>query len=158
MQRKDGDHGDGHSTKGAYALPEGHRERLVATVQAVIDWRREKAREAEDVHHDKWARERSNRAFFALKILRTFVSSLPDDDPDLGAFRHSPTQGDRYRICPEAWDLLSRFGMARGNLRMSGGKPTEAQMRNVLRRAEGQEQQARAEERQADCEDEESDV
>lgn len=140
-----------HSVKQAYALPEGHRERLAATIQAIIDWRRDKAHEAEDAHQDKWARERSNRAFFALKILRTFILfSLSEDDPDLGTFRHSAPQCDRYGICPEAWDLLSRFCMARGNLQESGGKPTEAQMRNVLRRAEGREQQARAEERKAD--------
>lgn len=140
-----------HSVEQAYALPEGHRERLAATIQAVIDWRRNKAHEAEDAYQDKWARERSNRAFFALKILRTFVLfSLSEDDPDLSTFRYSAPQGDRYRLCPEAWDVLSRFCMARGNLQRSGGKPTEAQMRNVLRRAEGKEQQARAEERKAD--------
>jgi hypothetical protein len=139
-----------HSAKRGYALPEGHRERLAATIQAVIDWRRDKAHEAEDAYQDKWARERSNRAFFALKILRTFILlSLSEDDPDLSTFRYSTPQGDRYRICPEAWDSLSRFCMARGNLQESGGKPTEAQMRNVLRRAEGREQQARAEERKA---------
>lgn len=140
-----------HSVERAYALPEGHRERLAATIQAVIDWRRDKAHEAEDAYQDKWARRRSNRAFFALKILRTFVLfSLAEDDPDLGTFRHSAPVGNRYRICPEAWDLLSRFCMAPGNLQQSGGKPTEVQMRNVLRRAEGREQQARAEEREAD--------
>jgi hypothetical protein len=136
-------------------FPQGHRDRLAATIQAVIDWRRDKAHEAEDAYQDKWARERSNRAFFALKILRTFVLfSLNDDDPDLGTFRYSAPQGDRYRICPETWDLLSRFCMARGNLQTSGGKPTEARMRNVLRRAEGREQQARAEERKADYREE----
>lgn len=108
-------------------------------------------RQCKRIIQDKWARERSNRAFFALKMLRTFVLfSLPEDDPDLGTFRCSAPQGDRYRICPEALDLLSRFCMARGNLQESGGKPTEAQMRNVLRRAEGREQAARAEERKAD--------
>jgi hypothetical protein len=96
-------------------------------------------------------RASARTAFFALKVLRTFVLfSLPEDDSDLCTFRYSAPQGDRYRICPEAWDLLSRFCMARGNLQESSGKPTEAQMRNVLRRAEGREQQARAEERKAD--------
>jgi hypothetical protein len=140
-----------HPVEQAYTLPPGHRERLAATIQAVAEWRREKAHEAQDAYQDKWARERSNRAFFALKMLRTFVLfSLLEDDPDLSTFRYSAPQGDRYRICPEAWDLLSRFCMARGNLQESGGKPTEAQLRNVLRRAEGREQEARAEERKAD--------
>jgi hypothetical protein len=132
----------------AYALPEGHRDRLAATIQAVAQWRLDKAHEAEDVHGDKRALERSNRAFFALKNLRTFVLfSLAEDDPDLGTFRYSTPQGDRYRISPEAWDVLSRFLMARGGLQQSGGKPTEAQMRNVLRRAEGKEGEARAADR-----------
>lgn len=128
------------SVKQAYALPQGHRERLAATIQAVVDWRRGKAHEAEDAYQDKWARERSNRAFFALKILRTFVLfSLPDDDPDLGTFRYSAPQDDRYRICPETWDLLSRFCMARGNLQASGGKPTRGtdEKRPSTRRGQG---------------------
>jgi hypothetical protein len=134
-----------------YTLPEGHRERLAATIQAAADWRRDKAHEAQDAHQDKWARERSSRASFALKMLRTFVLfSLSDDDPDLRTFRYSAPEGDHYRLCPEAWYLLSRFCMARGNLMQSGGKPTEAQMRNILRRAEGREQEARAEERRAE--------
>jgi hypothetical protein len=140
-----------HPVEQAYTLPAGHRERLAATIEAAADWRRDKAHEAQDAYQDKRARERSNRAFFGLKMLRTFVLfSLPEDDPDLSTFRYSAPHGDRYRICPEAWDVLSRFCMARGNLQESGGKPTEAQMRNVLRRAEGREQEARAEERKAD--------
>ena len=140
-----------HPVEQSYTLPAGHRERLAATIQAAADWRRDKAREAEDTYRDRRARERSNRACFALKMLRTFVLfSLPDDDPDLATFRSSNPQGDCYRICPEAWELLSRFCMARGSLHESGGKPTEAQMRNVLRRAEGREQEARAQERDVD--------
>lgn len=137
-----------------YALPDGHRQRLAATIAGVVQWRREKAREALEVHRDKRAGERSNRAAFALKVLHSFVVfSLPEHDPDLAAFSHSAHQGDHYQLCPEALELLSRFCMARGSLSQSGGKPTEAQMRNVLRRAEGMEQRARAEERSIDVQE-----
>jgi hypothetical protein len=126
-------------------LPAGHQERLAETLRAVANWRRHKAAEALDVYENRQAFKRSKRASFALRTLTAFVRSLPDDDPDLGTFRHAARQGDRYQICPEAWELLSRFYMNRGvHSERDDAKPTEAQMRNVLRRAEGKEQEHRA--------------
>lgn len=126
--------------------PAGHRERLVATISAVIDWQRDQAHEAQDIHRDKRASERSYRAFSALKQLRNFVlRSLPADDPLLrNTFRYCTPQDDRYQICSEAWEVLSSFCVRKGTTGQNNGKPTEAQMRNVLNRAEGREQEARA--------------
>jgi hypothetical protein len=130
------DHGD---PEDQFRLPDGHRDRLAATIRAVAQWRREKAYAHRD---DKMAHKRSMHSFIALKELAKYVETLPEDDPDLGTFRYSTPVDDSYRLSRGAWDRLSRFGMSH-NVHGMDQRPGEAQMRNALRRAEGMEQQHR---------------
>lgn len=83
------------------------------------------------------------RAGQALRTLANFVEVLPDDDPDLflHALQRTDAHDGRLSITTDSFMLLSRFGMDRGAWQAT--KPTESQMRNVLRRIDGIEAQER---------------
>lgn len=109
------------------------RRLLVATIRSTADWRGRKA----DEFDDEVARRRSLRAKQALRTLANFVDDLPDDDPELAlyALRRVEEHDSRLGLSPDAAALLSRFGLGKGAWQES--KPTEKQMRNVLRRLDG---------------------
>jgi len=114
--------------------PADQRVLLATTIRDVAHWRKEKADEFGD---DPIARKRSLRAKQALKTLANFVEAMPDDDPDLNlyALRRMDERDGRLSITPDSFMLLSRFGMDRGA--WQAARPTESQMRNVLRRIDG---------------------
>jgi hypothetical protein len=120
--------------------PGEQRDALVATIRNTADWRRRKAYEFAE---DRCARKASLRAAQALRVLANFVEGLPDDDPDLTryALRRVGMIDGRLALAPDASFLLSRFGVGKGSWQAS--KPTEPQMRNILRRINGVETQKR---------------
>lgn len=107
---------------------------LAATIRHAANWRAEKAAEFAD---DEIAHERSLRAEAALRELASFVESMADDDPDLAlhALCRVGQRGGRLALIPDAFTLLSRFGLDEGAWQDQA--PTERQMRNVLRRVDG---------------------
>ncbi len=111
-----------------------HRRLLVATIRNAADWRRRKIDEYE---HDDDLRKENVRAKKALLTLANFVEGLPDDDRDLNlhALRRADEHENRLQLTPDSLTLLSRFGLSRGS--WQDGRPTESQMRNVLRRVDG---------------------
>jgi hypothetical protein len=118
---------------------EVHRQHLAETLRAIAQWRWEQAEKYPD---DPDAVRASRRAGYALKRLANFVLELPVDDRDLRALRRQPVRSDgRLQLGREAFKLLSRFGANYGA--WQDGVASEAQMRNVLRRADGAESQAR---------------
>lgn len=110
------------------------RRLLVATIRGAADWRRGKANEYE---HDDDLRKENVRAKKALLTLANFVEGLPDDDRDLNlyALRRADERDGRLRLTLDSLTLLSRFGLDKRS--WQGGRPSENQMRNVLRRVDG---------------------
>lgn len=120
--------------------PTDQRRLLATTIRAAADWRAQKADEFAD---DAIAHRRSLRAKQALRTLANFVEELADDDLDLNlhALSRVEVREGRLQLTPDAGTLLSRFGLGKGSWQAS--KPTESQMRNVLRRIDGIEAQER---------------
>lgn len=120
--------------------PADQRVLLAATIRDVARWRKGKADEFGD---DTIARKRSLRAKQALKTLANFVEQMSDDDPDLHlyALRRTNERDGRLSVTLDSLMLLSRFGMDRGA--WQAARPTENQMRNVLRRIDGTEARER---------------
>lgn len=120
-----------------------NQERAVETIRRTARWRRAKA----DEHPE--SQRQNRRGATALRILANFVEELDADDRDLSNFRHIPVSddGDAYRLSEEAATILARFGL---NLGAWEGKarPSEAQLRNVLRRVTGAESTERHRARQ----------
>ena len=87
----------------------------------------------------------ARRPAAALRTLANFVDELPDDDADINlyALRRTDERDGRLGLTDDAAVLLSRFGLHRGAWQAS--KPSESQMRNVLRRLDGIEARERAE-------------
>lgn len=115
---------------------------LLATMRSTARWRRAKAAEFAD---DPVARRRSYRAMVAIQVAARTVEKLPSDDHDLDWLRHVDMAYNQVRLCEEARDLLSRFGMDRGA--WTSGPPDERQVRNLLRRMAGAEARERAAQR-----------
>jgi len=122
----------------------GHRERLVETIQRTSQWRHNLADDY-DEEGQKLSRMQNRRSALALARLANFVRDLPEDDPDLGRCKKSEIarDGRSYILGEEAARLLGRFWINRAAAK-DGGAPTEAQMRNLLRRMDGAEQRHRA--------------
>jgi hypothetical protein len=120
--------------------PADQRVLLATTIRDIAHWRKEKADEFSD---DAIARKRSLRAKQALKTLANFVETLPDDDPDLVlyALRRTDARNGTLLVTLDSLTLLSRFGMNQGA--WQAARPTESQMRNVLRRIDGIEARGR---------------
>lgn len=110
-----------------------HRQRVAETIRRTARWRRAKANEHPEFHKD------NARGATALRRLANFVESMAVDDLDLRAMRASrlTSDGEAYRLSREASDKLAGFGLGRGS--WQGPTPDEAQLRNILRRVEGQE-------------------
>jgi hypothetical protein len=110
------------------------RRLLAATIRNTAEWRKGKAAEFED--HEE-ARAENLRATHALRALANFVEALPDDDADLNlaALRRLDERRGLLWLAPDGLTLLSRFGLNQGTWKAS--KPSEAQLRNVLRRLDG---------------------
>jgi hypothetical protein len=118
---------------------EMHRQRLAETLRAIAQWRWEQAEKYPD---DPDAVRASRRAGYALKRLANFVLELPIDDRDLRVLRLQPVRSDgTLKLGRASLKILSRFGANFGA--WQEGVASEAQMRNVLRRADGAESQAR---------------
>jgi hypothetical protein len=115
---------------------------LAAAMRTTASWRQRKAREYAEDHI---ARHRSNRASTALRTAAKFVDGMDPDDRDLAWLRHVELNRDRLHLCEESNELLSRFGIDPGAWR--DGRPTETQIRNLLRRVSGAESRARADAR-----------
>lgn len=117
------------------------RHLLVATIRSTAQWRRRKADEFRD---DEDALRHNSRAALALSTLANFVNKLPDSDPELklNALTRIDVHEGRLVLSPDAVVLLSRFGLGYGAWK--NGAPSEAQMRNVLRRLDGIEARERA--------------
>ncbi len=81
----------------------------------------------------------------AIQCAAKLVASLPEDDRDIAWLRHLEISSGRLELCEASLDLLSRFGMDRGAWQQ--GVPTDAQIRNLLRRMDGAEAAARGAER-----------
>jgi hypothetical protein len=124
----------------AVRTPDEQRDALVATIRDSAEWRRCKADEFED---DPVSRKASLRARQALRTLANFVEALPDDDPELNlhALQRVELYEDRLALTSEAMLLLSRFGIAKRSWQSS--KPSERQMRKVLRQLDGLEARER---------------
>lgn len=116
------------------------RSLLVRTIRDTAEWRKRKVEEFGD---DVIARKRGLRAKQALGALANFVEAMPDDDPDLSlyALHRVEEQDGKLVLTRDSLTLISRFGMDRGAWQAS--RPTERQMRNVLRRVDGIEAQER---------------
>ncbi len=114
--------------------PADQRLLLAATIRSTAEWRGQKAREFGD---DAIARKRSLRAKLALRTLANFVEAMPNDDPDLNlhALRRVDERKGELRLAPDSFFLLSRFSLDKGAWQAS--KPSESQMRNILRRIDG---------------------
>src|ERR1700682_989413 len=110
------------------------RRLLVRTIRDTAEWRHRKVEEFSD---DAIARKRSLRAKQALGALANFVEAMPDGDSDLNlyALHRTEERDGRLLLAPDSLTLISRFGMDRGAWQAS--RPTESQMRNVLRRVDG---------------------
>lgn len=110
-----------------------HRQRLAETIRRTARWRRAKGDEYPE------ARKHNARGAAALRVLANFAESMELDDLDLRAMRASrlTPDGEAYRLSREASDKLAGFGLGRGS--WQGPTPDEAQLRNILRRVEGQE-------------------
>lgn len=119
--------------------PAEQRLLLAETIRAIANWRAQKAY----AFDDDIGRKRSLRARQALRNLANFVEAMPDDDPDLNlhALRRTEEHGGRLSLTLDSLTLLSRFGLDRGAWQTT--KPTESQMRNILRRADGSEAKER---------------
>jgi hypothetical protein len=107
---------------------------LVTTIRGTAEWRGQKA---DEFGNDAMARKENLRAKQALRALANFVDAMQDDDPDLHLYalcRADEREG-RLRLVPDSVFLLSRFGLGKGAWQAS--RPTESQMRNVLRRMDG---------------------
>jgi hypothetical protein len=117
------------------------RRLLVATIRNAADWRMGRADKFE---HNKHAHGENGRAKTALRTLANFVEGLPDDDRDLNlhALRRADERDDQLQLTDDGMTLLSRFGINRGSWQDT--RPTESQMRNVLRRVDGIEAQERS--------------
>ncbi|MES1194166.1 MAG: hypothetical protein ABUM26_07560 [Solirubrobacterales bacterium] len=115
-----------------HAAPK-QRRLLASTIRASAQWRRSKA---DEFAHDEDAVRENSRAAIALKTLANFVDGLPDGDQDLNlpALSRTEERGGCLVLSHEASVLLSRFGLGGG---WRGGKPSESQMRNMLRRLDG---------------------
>lgn len=113
---------------------------LVTTIRSTAEWRGQKA---DEFGNDAMARKENLRAKQALRALANFVEAMLDDDPDLHlyALRRADERGGRLRLVPDSVFLLSRFGLGKGAWQAS--RPTENQMRNILRRVDGIEAQER---------------
>jgi hypothetical protein len=116
-----------------------HQQRLAETIRATARWRRAKAEE-----HPADRRE-NVRSALSLRTLANFVAGLEPDDLDLRCMRASrlTEDGQAYRLSVEASARLARFGYVYGTFNTKTGALDEAQLRNVLRRVEGQEAQNR---------------
>jgi hypothetical protein len=127
-------------TEDAVRTPDEQRDALVATIRDSAEWRRHKADEFEE---DPVSRKASLRARQALRTLANFVAALPDDDPELNlhALQRVELYEDRLALTSEARLLLSRFGIAKRSWQSS--KPSERQMRKVLRQLDGLEARER---------------
>lgn len=114
--------------------PAEQRAMLVKTIRDVAAWRRQKVEEFGD---DPIARKRGLRAKQALGALANFVEAMPDEDPELSlyALRRTDERDGGLWLALDSVTLLSRFGIDRGAWQDS--RPTESQMRNVLRRIDG---------------------
>jgi hypothetical protein len=120
---------------------EAHRERLSFTLRKIAYWRYQQSFREGLSRNEKKAQL---RAELSLRRLANFVDELSIDDPDLRNFFHCEvTLAGRVDMTRAAFHQLSRFGMNIGAWQQGGG-PAEAQMRNILRRANGHEQRARA--------------
>jgi hypothetical protein len=110
------------------------RRLLVATIRGAADWR---AGRADKFEHDRNAHRENVRAKTALRTLANFVEGLPDDDRDLDlhALRLADEHDGRLELTDDGMTLLSRFGINIGS--WGDTRPTESQMRNVLRRVDG---------------------
>jgi hypothetical protein len=116
------------------------RRLLVATIRSAADWR---AGRADTFEHDKSAHRENKRAKTALRTLANFGERLSDDDRDLElhALRRADERDGRLQLTDDSMALLSRFGINRGSWRDT--RPTESQMRNILRRVDGIESKER---------------
>jgi hypothetical protein len=118
---------------------EVHRQHLVETLRAIARWRWQQTYEYPD---DPEVVRANRRAEASLKRLANFVLALPVDDLDLRVLRLQPVRSDgQLQLGRESFQILSRFGANRGAWK--DGVASDAQMRNVLRRADGAESQAR---------------
>ena len=116
------------------------RRLLVATIRSVADWRRGKIDEyANDAYH----RKQNTRAKKALLTLANFVERLPDDDRDLAlhALHRLEESNGELQLTLDGRTMLSQFGLSPGS--WHEGRPTEKQMRNILRRVDGVEAKER---------------
>jgi len=111
-----------------------HQQRVAETIRRTARWRRAKGNEYPEY------RKLNARCATALRVLANFVERMDPDDLDLRAMRASrlTADGDAYRLSVEANEKLARFGMNRGSWNR-GSMQDEAQLRNILRRVEGQE-------------------
>jgi hypothetical protein len=116
-----------------------HRERVVETIRRTAYWRRSKADQFPEYHRI------NARGATALRVLANFTERLEPDDLDLRSWRNSEItpDGDGYHLHPRALERLARFGLGRGSWQT--GTPTEAQLRNALRRIGGMNAQERRE-------------
>lgn len=122
--------------------PTASRDALVETIRATARWRAQVAREHVDDHV---ARRRSHRAMTGLAHLAKHVAGLDPDDRDLRWLRHlEPRPDGTLTLADESRDLLSRFGMDKGAQNHGRPEPTDAQVRNLLRRMDGAEANERA--------------
>jgi hypothetical protein len=117
------------------------RRLLAETIRSTARWRRDKSDEFRD---DEKLRRENARVASALRTLANFVDGLPDDDPDINLYALCRTdeQNGRLHLADEGVVLLSRFGLNQGTWQAS--KPSENQMRNLLRRLDGAETRERA--------------
>lgn len=127
-------------TDGDARTPGEQRDALAATIRDSAEWRRRKADEFED---EPVSRKASLRARQALRTLANFVEALPDDDPELNlqALRRVESFEGCLALTDEAKLELSRFGIAKRSWQSS--KPSERQMRKMLRRLDGLEARER---------------
>jgi hypothetical protein len=101
----------------------------------------------------EWVRKRHQGSAHGLRCLSMFVRSLNEDDLDLRLLRHldpHPKDSSILFLHSETLHMLRRFWADKG-ARQGQAEPTEAQMRNILRRMDGAEQRWRrdqAEQRQ----------
>lgn len=125
---------DENQTMDSVRTSADQRRLLVLTIRNTAEWRGQKADEFEG---DAIARKQNLRAKQALRALANFVEVMPDEDPDLNlhALRRASGHGGRLSLTLDSVYLLSRFGLDKGAWQSS--RPTENQMRNILRRIDG---------------------